>query len=439
MRTFGLLSFALACSTTPPPAPRAPSPQTAASAQPQTTCTVHSPDGTQIYSFDRYGRLAERATIGDAAGTQYEERWTRDDDGRVLRLEEGLVEGVGDHEPRTSTFTYESAGSIVVARTGSRSVRWAYDDRGRPVRRTEEREGAPTAETTCAYDDQGRVIARGETRFVYEGESLIPSAMVDPDFGTSRPVTQVFDALVRPGFDARPYSPGGDVSRFVGDCVAVLVEPCGLAFAPPRSDGRRTPIRHSSYASLERALAAGLCRDSPDCVHRVLFALRGEGPLRSVVVVRLSRGDQEVESTHLVVEREDGWWPGLPLADGPFLGNQVVGTLAFELKSASLAHVLEGGDLEFLAEYETTEVLADDSGEREVRETGTILCVDLRANTQRCARIVTSLVDASEEGSVEASATIAFPGDGTVQVRDREGSHARVLRESGPVDWLFAY
>lgn len=441
----------LGCSgATTPETPTTPElPPTAEQAVVESVCTMHSGEETQTWRFEN-GSVVSLAIVGDAAGTALEQRFVRDDAGRVVQVEVQLVEGVGSGEARRQSVSYEPGPTPDVldmrVQVGeeSRTIRWTYDARGFPV---SSQMGEQT--TTCRYDEQGRVVARDDHRFDYRGDARIPHSMYDPEAARTVPVHRLYDAIAVPGPDGEAFALTDAARRWTGACVDVFFGSCSPASAPPAPTGQAElpqPEPLAARTTPEDVARVDLRCANPDpeaedgCTFEIVHRVAHEdGALRGAAVIRLAEGPQGQESTHLAVARADGWWVGSQLADGPFNGNQMSGTLQFQTRDLELKQVVEGGDPELLLRYETEQTFTDlEEREHELEEQGAIVCVDLATSQQRCVRVAESIDETIDGERTQASAHIEFPGNGGMVVSEMEGRHERVPRQPLVViDWLF--
>lgn len=424
------------------------------------TCRLLAPGSEERLSFDEEGLPTARYEASDNAGTQYQERYLRDDRGRVVRIERELVEGAGEEGalPETRVTYTEDAGSRrVEARyeneeEGVRLVRWTYDDRGRPVTVEEGFEDEPPRARTCRYDARGRALGSDERFVRYGGDDPFPVAISHPwDSQRSLQVLRLPGGIWVADPDSPRYVYRAPI-RYLGACLTRLLQPCSPAFAPPPPGGTRAPLQEAApprpLPSPEAVGREALgCREGDvgseeacalTVAHRV-DAPEG-GSIRGVAVLRLERGPQQSESHHLAVADDAGWWQGPQIADGPFNGNQMSGTMSFRTRDPALRDLDGDGEPELLLHYDTERVYDDEEGvDHELHEHGFLVCTDLATVALRCVRIAERVRDLVEGGmrTLEAQAQLSFPGDGTVRVRGARGNHEHVPSQDSELRFLF--
>ncbi len=425
------------------------------------TCRLLLPESEEQISFDAEGLPTARYEASDAAGTQYEERYLRDERGRVVRIQREAVEGMGEEGPLLETrvtYAEDEDSRQVEARyddpeEGVRIVRWTYDERGRPVSIEDGFEDRQPRVRTCRYDDHGRVATSDERLFTYASDAdSFPNAVSNPwDPQQLLQVLRLPDGVWVSDPDPPAYvdrAPG----RYLGECLSRLLEPCSSVFAPPPPGGRRAPRQRApAFTPLPSPEAVGRealrCRegdvDSEDaCTLTVPYRLEAPagGALREVAVLKLERGPQQMESHHLAIATEAGWWQGPKIADGPFNGNQMSGTMHFHTRDPALRELVGGGDPELLLHYETERAYDDEEDvDHELQEEGYLVCRDLATVALRCVRIAEHVRDVIEGGArtIEARAQLSFPGDGTVHVENARGEHEDVPRSDSDLDVFF--
>lgn len=449
-----LIILALGCSgattredTTPDPEP-VPQPELVAPGA-ETRCVVESGEETQTWQF-LDGAVVKLIVVGDAAGTMLEERFTRDDTGRVVRVEVELVEGVGAGAVQAQTIRYEPGPDPnqlemrLEVDGEAQTVRWTYDERGFPV---SSEIGEQT--TTCRRDAQGRIIARDGYRFHYRGDARFPYAMHDPTSDRTVPVHRFYDGIAVPGEYDALYTLKSAARRWRGACGEVFFGSCSATLAPPppsRAPPEPDTDPLAARASVEEVARVDLgCNDpNPEaedgCTFEIVHRAEHEsGDLRGAAVVRIAVGPQEEASTHLAIARADGWWLGSQLADGPFNGNQTTGTLRFRTQDLSLMQVVDGSDPEVVIRYETERVFTDEhEHEHQLEEAGAIVCLDVASNRQRCTRIPYAIDDMSDDARRTVRSDLVFAGDGIVQFRGMQGAHPDVPdTEVVPIEWFF--
>jgi len=448
-----LLVLLAGCAASPPPGPALPEPEPAVEPDSTSSCNIWFPDGQIEWTLDSLGRPLARYENSDAAGAQWSSRWVRDAEGRTLRIETEMLEGPGvesgeGHERRELSYRTDPDGSVVVSyeRYGdTHQVRWTYDAQGRPVRREFTVDGEEPHVVACEYDDRGRPVRVGDWRYGYESERSVPSWAVTPE-GTTVSVVGFGQTL----FTTDPQAsepPEWDSRRFEGDCIDFFFEPCSPVFAPPiagRPVSRLPAPSLEPLDSMEAVVASHLgCRATDDeenrcTVDRVERARTdAEGALREVAVVTIARGASGAMSTHLILRVRDGWWLGPQLGDGPFNGNQMVGTLRFRVSEVSLRSVDPELGPALLARYETETLHEIDEQEHAVTESGWILCLSPGTSQLRCARLPEQIEETIDGEATTASARLTFPGDGTIAIDQVTGSHDRVQTETFPVEWLY--
>jgi len=155
--------------------------------------------------------------------------------------------------------------------------------------------------------------------------------------------------------------------------------------------------------------------------------------VRSVAIVRVLRGEQAAQSHHLVIGLDGDWHAGPQIADGPFVGNQVVGVLSFSLSDPTLRQIVPGGDEELVAHYRTEE----NEDDVETEESGLLVCGAL-GDVPRCARVPLLLrTSTGGEAPRTATASVTFDDDGSVRMTRRSGRSPRLTTGTRPFDQLF--
>lgn len=449
-----LIVLMLGCSGATSVESTTPEPEPAPESQPsgvESSCRVAMAEEAETFRFID-GVLVERVLIGDAAGTQLEEKYTRDDTGRVSRISVQLVEGVGAGAAEDQPIRYEPGPQpnqldMHVEIAGQlETVRWTYDERGFPISSmVGERQML-----ACRRDEQGRIVERDGYRFFYWGDARFPHAMYDPESARTVPVHRFYDAIAFPGPNDEPYVLAGDARRSTGTCAAVFFGACNALFAPPPPSGAVTELvvePLAARATPDEVARIDLACANPDteseegCTFMVERQRVNDagGALRGVAVIRVTRGPQGHQSTHLAIARADGWWVGSQLADGPFNDNQTSGTLRFETRDLNLMQAVSGGDPEVVIGYDTERTFTDEFEiEHELEERGAIVCLDVANNQQRCVRIPHAIDERFEDQHLSARADVVLTGEGTVHYRDVVGRHPRVPNtELVPLEWFF--
>jgi hypothetical protein len=210
----------------------------------------------------------------DNAGTQYEQRYLYDDRGRAVRIRGESIEGMGETGPIpevTVSYTEDPAARWVEARysdgtdgelLGVVRERWTFDERGLPIRR-EQYDGEDPAPrvVTCAYDARGRPVARNDERFVYRGGEVVPVEVVAEDVRAtvvSAPhmirIRAVWEDEAQDGEDTAGPEPDPEDEEdedpleddedadLAGSCHDFLFRPCSPVFAPPPPGRERATL-----------------------------------------------------------------------------------------------------------------------------------------------------------------------------------------------------
>ncbi len=468
---FVVLILLLGCPAATTPAatiPAATTPPPAVAPAPTTQCRVEQREVQVEWTLDAAGFPTKQYVNNDAAAHQFATEWVRDRDGRTLRVETEMLEGIGEDRHFTRTLTHRESNRTVEVRYEERgevhSERYFYDDRGRPIRiESVVGDGEPRI-TSCRYDDRGRVVMRDGVMYEYVGDRTMPSHARYDAFERA-PFVAVGDAVFE-GDPLEPYRHNAEIQRYLGDCTDVFFYPCSPVFAPPPAAGDTRGVRLPRFerrpaASMEAVVEQSLgCRnngasgeDAPDetasddddwvdlgavrCTVESVQTAVGTGRVRGVALVTIARGEEAEESTHLLLHLEDGWSLGPEVADGPFNGNQTVGTLRFAVSRVALQPVLSPTELGLVAHYETETNVAVDGAERAIRESGLILCTGLASAMLQCTRVAESIHEQVGDQVTEASARLRIVGDGTIAVDQVSGRHQRVPADTFVVeDWF---
>lgn len=187
--------------------------------------------------------------------------------------------------------------------------------------------------------------------------------------------------------------------------------------------------------------------DDEDCLPRELcdvdvlgrVDVPSSGDARALALVRERRDEQGAESVYLLFGAAGAWTSAILLEEGPRHDGQQGGVRALTVEAPQLAALgpatsTEGSAPDGLTlRYELREREVGESGAVDVVERGVLACQGLDDDL-RCERLP-DFVERQPEGgrARQASATLTFPGDGTVVVRATRGRDVRIVVGQRPI------
>lgn len=187
--------------------------------------------------------------------------------------------------------------------------------------------------------------------------------------------------------------------RVLSACVVALVIGCGGVEAPGThlvEAEPRTPEPTEAAPDLETHLsrtcgssegASAPEQEEDRCAFEIVAQQEvGQSGVRAVAIVKLVEGLSQSESHHLFVLR-DAWRAGPLISDGPFIGNQMVGTIHYSITDVALRASSSGAPPVLFASFRQDELVEDsDAGTVESTSEGTLICGDFAARP-RCTAI----------------------------------------------------